>query len=63
MKQKADKFSPTNTRLATLKAGDRILIRKVGFKGRNKLADAWDEKRVCCCEADGSKYSSIQGET
>ena len=27
-----------------LEVGDRVLVRKVGLKGRNKLADKWDEE-------------------
>ena len=30
-------------REATLDVGDRVLIRNVGLKGKNKLADKWDK--------------------
>ena len=32
-----------NVREATLGVGDRLFIRKVGLKGKNKLADRWDK--------------------
>lgn len=33
----------SKVREATVNIGDRVLIRKVGLKGKNKLADKWDK--------------------
>ena len=40
---------------ATLKEGDRVLVKKVGFQGKHKLADIWEP-----CEPTNAWYSCFQ---
>lgn len=55
MTQKAEKF-PSASGPAVLEPGDRVLLRKVGLIGRNKLADRWEESVYVVVE---QKDSSI----
>ena len=52
-------------REATLGVGDRVLIRKVGLKGRNKLADRWDKHSYIVIEVpnEGVPVYKVQRES
>ena len=52
-------------REATLGVGDRVLIRKVGLKGKNKLADRWDKHSYIVIEVpnEGVPVYRVQRET
>ena len=44
MGDKNKKYYDHKVRTNKLEVGDRVLVRKVGLKGRNKLADKWEEE-------------------
>ena len=52
-------------REATLGVGDRVLIRKVGLKGKNKLADRWDKHSYIVIEVpnEGEPVYRVQSES
>ena len=52
-------------REATLGVGDRVLIRKVGLKGKNKLADRWDKHSYIVIEVpnEGVPVYRVQRES
>ena len=42
--EKNKRYHDSKVRFAQLEVGDRVLVRKVGIKGKHKLADQWDSE-------------------
>ena len=49
-----------NVRNSALKPGDRVLVRNVGLRGKQKLADHWERHPLCCQGPVQPRYPRVR---
>ena len=51
--------SDAKVRETRLEPGDKVLVKNVGLKGKNKLADKWEEEMTYCEESAQPRGSCV----